>query len=220
MTTPTPQTASASAPAPTPSNTMTLQVGECRFVTRPATLTRGSDFFARQLSGRWPDIQPDGSYFIDADGDVFQHVLRYLRHEIMPIFYDNVKGHDYALYLAVLEQARYFGVEPLQKWLEEQKYLQAVKIVHSARVLDGIEDVCGPTGSHVKIEHHVTWKSRKVYVCRRAITGHMGNRDACGRLCRNARGDADDEYEDEEVLKILEVRKTTMLDAKMRVEQR
>ena len=129
--------ASPTTPAPTPSNTITLQVGECRFVTRPATLTRGSDFFARQLSGRWPDIQPDGSYFLDADGDVFQHVLRYLRHEIMPLFYDNVKGYDYGLYLAVLEQARYFGVEPLQKWLERKTYLQAVKIVRSARMCLG-----------------------------------------------------------------------------------
>ncbi|CAD6578244.1 MAG: hypothetical protein ASARMPREDX12_008688 [Alectoria sarmentosa] len=156
------------------------------------------DFFAKQLSGRWPDMQQDGSYFIDADGQVFEHVLRYLRHDIMPIFYDEVKGHEYALYLAVLEQARFFGVEPLQKWLEEHKYVQAVKIVHSARVLEGLEDVSGSTESHVKIEHHVTWKTRKV----------------------NARGEADDEYKDEEVLKVLEVRKMTVLDPKTCVEQR
>lgn len=197
---------------------MTLQVGERRFITRPATLTQRSDFFAKQLSGRWPDSQPDGSYFIDADGDVFEHVLRYLRHETVPIFYDGVKGHDYALYLAVLEQARFFDVEPLRKWLEEQNYLRAVKIRRSARVVQGIEDVDGSTESHVSIEHHVTWKIRKVYVCPRGVVSHMGHRDACGRLCRNARGDDDDEYEDEEVLKVLEVRKTTMLDPKMCVE--
>lgn len=165
-------------------------------------------------------MQQDGSYFIDADGQVFEHVLRYLRHEIMPIFYDEVKGHDYALYLAVLEQARFFGVEPLQKWLEEHKYVKAVKIVHSARVSEGLEDVSGSTESHVKIEHHVTWRTRKVYVCPRAIFGHMGNPNACGRLCRNARGDADDESKDEEVLKVLEVRKMTVLDPKTCVEQR
>lgn len=138
----------------------------------------------------------------------------------MPIFYDNGKGHEYTLYLAVLEQARFFGVEPLRKWLEEQKYLEAVKIVHSARLLEGIEDVSGSTGSHVKIEHHVTWKTKKVYVCPRAVFVHMGNRNACGRLCRNAQGDADDEYRDEEVLKVLEVRKIITLDPKMCVEQR
>lgn len=219
---PPPQTAPAAAPAPAPtaSDTITLQVGERRFVTRPATLTRGSDFFARQLSGRWPDVQPDGSCFIDADGDVFQHVLRYLRHETMPVFYDDVKGHGYALYVAVLEQARYFGVEPLQTWLEGQKYLQAVKVAHSARMVEGVEAVYGSTGGHVKTEHHVTWKTERVYVCPRAITGHMDNRGACGRLCRNAQGDADDEYQDEEILKVLEVRKMTTLDPMMCVGQR
>ena len=212
--------ASPTTPAPTPSNTITLQVGERRFITRPATLTRGSDFFARQLSGRWPDIQPDGSYFLDADGDVFQHVLRYLRHETMPLFYDNVMGHDYGLYLAVLEQARYFGVEPLQNWLERKTYLQAVKIVRSARMLEGVEDVSGTAGANVKVEHHVTWKTKKVYVCPRGIARHMGDRGACGRMCRNAQGDANDVYEDEKVVKVLEVRKVTELDREMCVEQR
>ena len=152
------------------------------------------------------------------DGDVFEHVLRYLRHETMPLFYDDGKGHEYGLYLAVLEQARFFGVEPLQKWLEEQKYLQAVKVVYSARELGGLGgggDVAGLTGSHVKFEHHVAWKTTKVYLCPRGIPVHRGDRSACGRLCRNAQGDADDEYEDEVVLKILEVRKVTTLDPKV-----
>lgn len=165
-------------------------------------------------------MQEDGSYFIDADGDVFQHVLRHLRHEAMPIFYDDIKGHEYALYLAVLEQARYFGVEPLQKWLEGQKYLQAVKVVLEARVLEDAEAVSGSAGSNVRTEHHVTWKSRKVYVCPRGLGRHRGNPYACGRSCRNARGDDDDEYEDEEVPQVLEVRKMTVLDPKMCVEQR
>lgn len=98
--------------------------------------------------------------------------------------------------------------------------MRAVKSVRSARVLRGVEDVCGSTESHVEIEHHVTWKTEKLYVCPRGIASHMGNRDACGRLCRNARGDDDDEYEDEEVLKVLEVRKMTMLDPNMCVERR
>ena len=94
-------------------------------------------------------------------------------------------------------------------------YVRAVKSVQSARVLPGIEDMSRSTESHVEIEHHVTWTTRKVYVCPRGIAGHRGYRDACGRLCRNARGDADDEYEDKEVWKVLEVRKVTMLDPDM-----
>ncbi len=135
----------------------------------------------------------------------------------MPVFYDDAAGHDHALYVAVLEQARYFGVEPLRQWLEERKYLHAVTVACSARLLEG-EDVTGTTtttGGQVRIQHHVAWKTEKVYVCPRDIARHRGNRDACGRLCRNARGDADDEYEDEAVLKVLEVRKVTKLDPEM-----
>ena len=91
--------------------------------------------------------------------------------------------------------------------------------MHSARMLERIEDLSGPTGAHVETEHHVTWKIRKVYLCPRDTFAQRGNRNACGRQCRNARGEADDEYEDEVVLTVLEMRKTTMLDPKMCVEQ-
>ena len=138
----------------------------------------------------------------------------------MPLFYDEGKGHDYALYVAVLEQAGYFGVEPLRKWLEAQTYLQAVKVVLSAKVFEGVEGVRGSTGGHVRTEHHVAWRTKKVYVCPRGMYGHMGDPGACGRLCRKAQGDAEDEYQDEEVLKIVEVRKVTALDPKMCVELR
>lgn len=136
----------------------------------------------------------------------------------MPVFYDEAKGHDYALYVAVLEQARFFGVEALRAWLEGQKYLQAVKVERVGRVLGGVEDVYGSTGGNVGVEHHVTWKTEKVYVCPRGIFKHRGNKAGCGRQCRNAQGDADDEYEDEVLLKVLEVRKVTTLDPDMCVE--
>lgn len=138
----------------------------------------------------------------------------------MPVFYDEAKGHDYALYVAVLEQARFFGVEALRAWLEGQKYLQAVKVERVGRVLEGVEDVYRSTGGNVGVEHHVTWKTEKVYVCPRGIFIHRGNKLACGRQCRSAQGDADDEYEDEVLLKVLEVRKVTTLDPNMCVEQR
>ena len=138
----------------------------------------------------------------------------------MPLFYDEGKGHDYALYVAVLEQAGYFGVEPLRKWLEAQTYLQAVKVVLSARMFEGVEGVCGSTGGHARTEHHVAWRTKKVYVCPRGMYAHMGDPGACGRLCRKAQRDAEDEYQDEEVLQIVEVRKVTALDPKMCVELR
>src|SRR3954471_305451 len=87
---------------------ITLQVGERRFVTTRETLTAESRFFASLLSGRWGNALADGSYFIDADPSLFEHILRYLRRRVLPLFYDKAKGHDYALYLALLEEAKYF----------------------------------------------------------------------------------------------------------------
>lgn len=58
-----------------------------------------------------------------------------------------------------------------------------------------------------------------MYVCPRAIAEHRGDRRACGRLCRIAQGDEEDKYQDEDGLKVLEVRKTTVMDPKVCIEQ-
>ncbi|MCJ1451023.1 hypothetical protein MMC28_001357 [Mycoblastus sanguinarius] len=215
----------ASSPAIHISQTkpVTLQVGGQRFVTRAKTLVEGSGYFCSLLSGRWDSTnskQEDGSYFVDADPDVFQHVLRYLRHSLLPLFYDGVKGHDYPLYLAVLEQARYFQISPLQRWIEDKEYLRAVQIVRSAVVYDGTDEVAETTGADVQVEYYPAWTTEKVYVCPRGIHVHRGNPSACGRACMNAQGDAEDEYVDEEVLKMVEVRKKIVFDEQMCLEGR
>ncbi len=87
---------------------ITLQVGERQFITMAETMTQESAFFAALLSERWDNADADGSYFIDADPDLFEHILRYLRRGVFPIFYDNVKGHNHALYLALLQEANIF----------------------------------------------------------------------------------------------------------------
>jgi len=117
---------------PTIENVIVLQVGNRQFTTLRDSLTVKSEFFHSLLSGRWEhNRQKDGSFFIDANEDVFEHILDYLRRGVFPLFYDGSKGHDFAKYLSVLEEARYFQIEPLQKWLEEKRYLEVVKIRHS-----------------------------------------------------------------------------------------
>jgi hypothetical protein len=88
---------------------ITLQVGERRFTTTRETLVAESSFFASLLSGRWDNAQEDGSYFIDADPDLFKHVLHYLRRGILPIFYDMIKGHDRSLYVALTWRSKIFS---------------------------------------------------------------------------------------------------------------
>ncbi|MCJ1379541.1 hypothetical protein MMC17_002642 [Xylographa soralifera] len=206
-----PLNADPSTPALRSDQQVTLQVGERRFTTTKDTLTCGSHYFARMLSGRWPcEAQDDGSYFVDADGTIFEHTLRYLRHNVLPLYYDRVKGHDFGLYAALLEQARFFGVDDLEKWLRNKKYFEAVRTEHRVWLVDdsfGVNDV---VRSDVELEYHPSWITERVYVCPRGITVHRGNPDACGRACKSARGDADEEYVKEQELRMVAIEKKTI----------
>lgn len=47
--------------------------------------------------------------------NIFAHILRYLRREVLPVVYKNGYGFDPAFYRALQVEALYFGVDPLQK---------------------------------------------------------------------------------------------------------
>ncbi|KAF5873562.1 uncharacterized protein Bfra_005025 [Botrytis fragariae] len=197
--------------APAAGGPITLQVGERRFVTTKNTMTGESPFFAALFSGRWDsNEQADGSYFIDADPDLFEHILRYLRRSVLPIFYDIKKGHDHALYLALLGEARYFQIARLENWLKNKRYLSAVKIYSSVEELDDLWSESLNTDQNV--EYRPRWDTKKVYICPRGIYVHRGNSSACGRQCENVRGDSDYIYENEPVLKTLVIRKKIVVD--------
>jgi hypothetical protein len=66
--------------------------------------------------------------FVDLADDVFSHVLQYLRTAILPVFYDQAKGHDYVLYYKILHAARHLEITRLARWIDEKKYLDAVKV--------------------------------------------------------------------------------------------
>lgn len=207
MTTPSP---GRSPPHVRTDNIITLQVGERHFVTTSTTLAEESAYFASLLSGRWMDTQADGSYFIDADPAVFEHILRYLRHGMFPVFYDRSKGHDYSLYEVLLEQARYFQIPRLEKWLEDSTFLKAVKVNHSLADLEYPRTTAElVTNADTEVEYHPEWRIKKVYVCPRGIYVHRGKPEACGIACRKAQGDAEVEYIEEEELKIVRVTRCT-----------
>ena len=54
-------------------------------------------------------MQADGTYFIDANGALFKHILHYLQNGVFPLLYDDVKGVDHVLDLSLL-------VFPSQSW--------------------------------------------------------------------------------------------------------
>ncbi|XP_048255941.1 BTB/POZ domain-containing protein KCTD7-like [Haliotis rufescens] len=83
-----------------------LNVGGRHLSTRISTLTKYPDSkLADMFSGE--DVMPkdkDGRFFIDADGDVFAHILNFLRYEMLP-------PPDQAA--AVHKYANIFGIKPL-----------------------------------------------------------------------------------------------------------
>jgi hypothetical protein len=159
------------------------RIGEQRFVTTAETITLESGFFVTLLSGRRVDAQTDSSYFIDADPELFEHIMRYLRCRVLPIFYDNIKGHDYALYLALLEKAKYFQIPRLENWLKDKGYLQVMQIRYSAGELEGTLTLSVARSTDEQLEYYPIWQTRKVYVCPRGISFHRGEPSTCGRLC-------------------------------------
>ncbi|KAG0152949.1 hypothetical protein PDIDSM_1908 [Penicillium digitatum] len=147
---------------PTQARQITLQVGERRFVTTLQTLVPESNFFASLLSGRWDDARADGSYFLDADPTLFEHILRYLRRRVLPIFYDIGKGHDHALYLALLEEAKYFQIARLQDWLENKQYLHALSVECSIEEDEGTP--CRTTlSTDTSVKYYPGWGTKKVF---------------------------------------------------------
>jgi hypothetical protein len=110
-----------------------IKTSQRNFVTDPDGWLGQSLYFNNLFSGKWGDKQEDSSYFIETDANLFEHILRYLRTGVLPLFYDRLAGHDFPLYQALLGESKYFAIGRLEKWLSEQKYLEAVKIQYIAK---------------------------------------------------------------------------------------
>ncbi|KAH9873080.1 hypothetical protein J1614_005477 [Plenodomus biglobosus] len=79
--------------------------------------------------------QEDGSYFIDADPDVFQYVLEFMRRPSkLTLFWTRQTGFDYALYNNLEAEADHFLLHDLRNWLRKKRYLDAVKTILELRV--------------------------------------------------------------------------------------
>ncbi|KAF2475938.1 uncharacterized protein BDR25DRAFT_161301, partial [Lindgomyces ingoldianus] len=110
-----------------------IKTSQRNFVTDPDGWLGQSLYFNNLFSGKWGDKQEDSSYFIETDANLFEHILRYLRTGVLPVFYDRLAGHDFPLYQALLGESKYFAIGRLEKWLCERKYLEAVKIQYIAK---------------------------------------------------------------------------------------
>lgn len=89
---------------------ITLNVGGRHFVVSATVLIANSGLFRRQLSDHpgWTP-QPDGTYFFDADPDLFVYLLTFLRRpSLFPVLYTPAAGFDYILYNRLEVEAEHF----------------------------------------------------------------------------------------------------------------
>jgi hypothetical protein len=135
-----------------------LDIGGRKFKTETATLCADSGLFRHQLSDlyQWTP-QADGSYFLDADPEIFEHVLRFMRRpSVFPLFYDAVRGFDYGLYSRLQAEADYFQVDSLRDWIREKKYQLAVMVKTDTPVVSELAQLTQETNaSNIAYERHV-----------------------------------------------------------------
>jgi len=110
-----------------------LDVSGRKFKTTKGTLcdglgsSDGSGFFKTFFSGNWSvRTQEDGSIFVDADPDVFDILLRYLRTGVFPLDFNPARGHNYTIYSRLEQAADYYEMPLLYSWLTNKLYQNCV----------------------------------------------------------------------------------------------
>jgi phytoene desaturase (3,4-didehydrolycopene-forming) len=163
-----------------------LQIGEKTFHTTKATVADSA--VLSTLVELDPPEGSSGRYFVDADPGLFEHILRYLRTGMFPLFFDAARGHDYCRYLELLNQARFYQIPKLESWLAHQGYHDSVRCRTWANsiTLYGEEQIAHLEElTHLKNERlHVLAvenSSARVFCCPNANWRHHGRREKCAR---------------------------------------
>jgi hypothetical protein len=78
---------------------------------------------------------PDGSFFIDADVDVYRIILNYMRRPtVYPLLWTREKGFDHAMYSRVMAEADFFMLVDLRDWIMKREYMGAVIVTHKTEI--------------------------------------------------------------------------------------
>ena len=178
-----------------PDDEIVLHVGGHRFHTTRATLIDGSDFFAAQFSGKWKyPSSGNGSYFLDANPKLFEHILAFLRRKVLPIFWDSLQGFDHALYKELRIEADYLSVQPLANWIRQKSYLDTIRQeISLTTITHKSEDLAEEATRSIQAEpdtelsFHFSSGFRTIYRCPRNISKHDDNFEGCGRQCKEVK---------------------------------
>ena len=102
------------------SQRITLNVGGTRYTTTPDTLLSHQDsYFSKLLTGDWQDAAQQSEMFVDRDGELFKHVMRFLRAspEGKAALVDSLCHQDR---VALLDEAKFFQLETLIRLLNNR----------------------------------------------------------------------------------------------------
>ncbi|KAK1996316.1 hypothetical protein LX36DRAFT_610952 [Colletotrichum falcatum] len=168
-----------------------IEVGGRRFVTTFEVLEK-SPWFRHLFSIDFRNWYHDGVFHIDNDGDLFAHILRYLRTGLYPLFWDSRKSFDYAMYAMIKQQAHHYMLYDLEAWIAAQKFRDVVEtqVIHQKMI----------------VPHNHEWihKQRLMGNHSYVISGvvdHANSRDHLQRDTRNA-GSAVVLFTTEKVVKV------------------
>lgn len=105
---------------------VTINAGGTRYTTTTSTLlSEANSYFTCLLSGGWDDTA-QAELFIDRDGDLFKHILRFLRASPSGKVH-LVQSLSRTDRIALIEEANFFQLESLRQLLG-----QADSMVHPA----------------------------------------------------------------------------------------
>ncbi|KAF1350534.1 hypothetical protein EJ07DRAFT_138660 [Lizonia empirigonia] len=197
---------------------LTLDVGGRKFKVSRDVLTAESGLFRLQLSERFTwTPESDGSYFLDADPNLFEHLLAFMRRPaVFPLFYTNPGGFNYDMYNRLEAEAEYFQIDALYTWIKDKKYEGAIFVHTHSSVTRDLASI-DSTGfvSDTCESRHVIKGSQKIYLCPRQIQVHRGHPEMCGQACARAQAGNMIVYEDVPYLRIVTFKNDIIFDKKV-----
>ena len=130
-----------------------------------------------------------------------------------------MNGHNYALYNMLLEEARFFGIDRLEKWLNEKNYLEVVKVVYSVVETDNLNKLATPVNGDVEIMVHPMWQKKMVYYCPGAVRSHK-KPSHCHISCLVGTTNFTGQYMGEQKLIMTVIKKQTIFDHQLCIQGR
>lgn len=111
---------------------MDVTIGERTFSTLTNTLIE-SGYFKKIIFKNYDapsGLEESGNlltFFLDADADLFAHVLKYLRTGRMPLFWTRSEGFDLDRYARLKNLASYLAIPKIVCWIKHKRYESVIK---------------------------------------------------------------------------------------------